>query len=36
MRTLISSPRFENALKALLLLGLALFLYTRLAGGTLY
>lgn len=30
------SPRFENALKALLLLGLALFLYTRLAGGTLF
>jgi len=36
MAQLLSSPRFENALKALLLLALALFLYTRLASGTLF
>ena len=36
MSRLLTSPRFENALKALLLLALALFLYTRLAGGTLF
>ena len=36
MSRLLASPRFENALKALLLLALALFLYTRLAGGTLF
>lgn len=33
---LIQRPRFQNALKALVLLGLALFLYTRLASGTLF
>jgi uncharacterized repeat protein (TIGR03943 family) len=33
---LIQRPRFQNALKALTLLGLALFLYTRLASGTLF
>lgn len=33
---MIQGPRFQIALKALLLLALALFLYTRLAGGTLY
>jgi len=33
---LIDRPRFQNALKALVLLGLALFLYTRLASGTLF
>lgn len=32
----LNRPRFQNALKALLLLGLALFLYTRLADGTLF
>jgi len=32
----MQGPRFQLALKALLLLGLALFLYTRLAGGTLF
>jgi uncharacterized repeat protein (TIGR03943 family) len=36
MRRLLAGPRFENALKALLLLALALFLYTRLADGTLF
>jgi uncharacterized repeat protein (TIGR03943 family) len=35
-RNLIDKPRFQTALKALLLLGLAAFLYTRLAGGTLF
>jgi putative membrane protein len=32
----MKGQRFQTAVKALLLLGLALFLYTRLAGGTLY
>ena len=32
----MQSARLQNALKALLLLALALFLYTRLAGGTLF
>ncbi|MBK8046097.1 MAG: hypothetical protein IPK16_02570 [Anaerolineales bacterium] len=32
----IRSERFQTAIKALLLLALALFLYTRLAGGTLF
>ena len=36
MSRYLASPRFANALKALLLLALALFLYTRLAGGTLF
>lgn len=36
MAQLLSSPRFENSIKALLLLALALFLYTRLASGTLF
>ncbi len=33
---LLERPKFQNAVKALLLLGLALFLYTRLADGTLF
>lgn len=33
---LIDRPKFQNAVKALILLGLALFLYTRLADGTLF
>ncbi len=33
---LINRPKFQNAVKALILLGLALFLYTRLADGTLF
>jgi uncharacterized repeat protein (TIGR03943 family) len=33
---LLARPRFRTAVKALLLLGLALFFYTRLAGGTLF
>jgi uncharacterized repeat protein (TIGR03943 family) len=36
MSRLLARPRFQNALKALLLLALAAFLYTRLAGGTLF
>ena len=36
MNRLLARPRFQNALKALLLLALAAFLYTRLAGGTLF
>ncbi|MFO7634700.1 MAG: TIGR03943 family protein [Caldilinea sp.] len=32
----LNRPRFQNAIKALVLLGLALFLYTRLANGTLF
>lgn len=36
MHHLLASSRFQNALKALLLLGLALFLYTRMASGTLF
>lgn len=36
MNSLLARPRFQNALKALLLLALAAFLYTRLAGGTLF
>jgi uncharacterized repeat protein (TIGR03943 family) len=34
--SLLQRPRFGTAVKALLLLSLALFLYTRLAGGTLF
>ncbi|MCS6825811.1 MAG: TIGR03943 family protein [Caldilinea sp.] len=33
---MLSRPRFQNALKALALLALAVFLYTRLAGGVLF
>lgn len=33
---LFTRPRFQQAVKALTLLGLALFLYTRLADGTLF
>ncbi len=33
---LLNRPRFQNAVKALVLLALALFLYTRLANGTLF
>jgi len=33
---LLERPKFQNAVKALILLGLALFLYTRLADGTLF
>ncbi|GIK72467.1 MAG: hypothetical protein BroJett021_14550 [Chloroflexota bacterium] len=33
---LMQRPRFQNAIKALVLLSLALFLYTRLASGTLF
>jgi uncharacterized repeat protein (TIGR03943 family) len=36
MADLIDRPRFRTALKALLLLALAAFFYTRLAGGTLF
>jgi putative membrane protein len=36
MRNLLDRPRFRTALKALLLLAMAAFLYTRLAGGTLF
>jgi uncharacterized repeat protein (TIGR03943 family) len=36
MRQLLARPRFYTAIKALLLLALAGFLYTRLAGGTLF
>jgi uncharacterized repeat protein (TIGR03943 family) len=33
---LLNRPRFQNAIKALVLLALALFFYTRLANGTLF
>ncbi len=33
---MLHSTKFQNALKALLLIGLGLFLYSRIANGTLY
>jgi len=33
---MLQSTKFQNALKALLLIGLGLFLYSRIANGTLY
>ena len=33
---MLTRPRFQTAAKALILLALALFLYTRLANGTLF